>query len=73
LAEQEQIQTLTWREIQDQWDKGVLADGDAHDYLGDLLSLIAVQAPQLLDETTQAYGPVTTESGLPATETADLK
>jgi hypothetical protein len=73
VAEQEQVQMLTWREIQDRWDKGVLSDGEAHDYLGDLLSLIAIQAPQLLDETTQAYGSVESASGLPATETADLK
>lgn len=72
MAEPERIPTLTWREVQDQWDKGVLSEGEAHDYLGDLLSLIALRAPELLDETNPAYGQTDTLGSLPATEAADL-
>ena len=72
MAESERILTLTWREVQDQWDKGVLSPGEAHDYLGDLLSLVAARAPELLDETNRAYGQTGAPGSLPATETADL-
>ena len=68
----EPLSTLTWREIQDQWDKGVIGKGEALDYLGDLLGLIALRAPELLDESTQAYGHAGDERSLPATERADL-
>ena len=68
----ESFSTLTWRVIQDQLDKGVLPQGEALDYLGDLLGLIALRAPELLDETTRAYGQPASEGGLPPTENADL-
>ena len=73
MTEREQFQMLTWREIQDRWDKGVLSDGEALEYLGDLLQLIALQAPQLLDEATKVYyRPGADDEALPPTERADL-
>jgi hypothetical protein len=71
-VEPEPLPPLTWREVQDQWDKGVLPAGAAHDYLGDLLSLVALRAPELLDEANQVYGQTGASGNLPATEAADL-
>lgn len=72
MSKTESFPTLTWREVQDQWDKGVLPEGVAHDYLGDLLSLIALRAPALLDEVNKAYSQTGTGGTLPPTERADL-
>lgn len=72
MSKPEPYRTVTWREVQDQWDKGALSDGEAHDYLGDLLSLIALRAPELLGETTRDYGQAGDAGSLPPTEKADL-
>jgi len=72
MIEPEPVRTVTWRDVQDQWDKGVLPEGRAHDYLGDLLSLIALRAPELLSESTPDYSGAGDGEGLPPTETADL-